>query len=265
MTAEEAMGRFEQLRAVMDRLRDPGGCPWDREQDLQDLRAYVLEEAYEVNEAIDNRDHDHLREELGDLLLQVLFLSRIEQENGHFDVEDVIQGIHDKLIRRHPHVFGDAEAGTASEVIRQWEEIKNAEKKDRPRRTLDGVPRALPSLLRALRLSTKAALTGFEWEEDADLEAKVQEEIGEFLAEYRRQDKAAMERELGDLLFVLANVARRCGVDPEAALQGANNRFVRRFGHIEESIQAEGGKLKEATLERMEALWEEAKAREDSA
>jgi tetrapyrrole methylase family protein/MazG family protein len=256
------MSRFDELRAVMDRLRDPGGCPWDREQGLEDLRAYVLEEAYEVIEAIDRRDHDNLCEELGDLLLQVLFLSRIEQEEGRFDVEDVIQGIHDKLVRRHPHVFGDAKAGTASEVIRQWEEIKNSEKGEGARRHLDGVPRALPGLLRALRLSTKAALTGFDWQEDVDLEAKVEEEVQEFLAEYRRKDAPAMERELGDLLFVLANVARRAGLDPEAAVQGANNRFVSRFGHIEDRVTQSGRKLKEATLEEMETLWEEAKAQE---
>ena len=256
------MSRFDELRAVMDRLRDPGGCPWDREQNLEDLRAYVLEEAYEVIEAIDQSDHDNLCEELGDLLLQVLFLSRIEQEQGRFDVEDVIQGIHDKLVRRHPHVFGDAEAATASEVIRQWEEIKNNEKGDGSRRHLDGVPRALPGLLRALRLSTKAALTGFDWQKDEDLEAKVHEEVQEFLVEYRRKDSPAMERELGDLLFVLANVARRAGLDPEAAVQGANDRFMSRFGHIEDRIKESGRKLKEATLEEMERLWEEAKARE---
>jgi len=250
------------LRAVMDRLRDPGGCPWDREQRLEDLRAYVLEEAYEVTEAIDRRDHDNLCEELGDLLLQVLFLSRIEQEEGRFDVEDVIQGIHDKLVRRHPHVFGDAEAGTADEVIRQWEEIKNEEKGEGNRRHLDGVPVALPGLLRALRLSTKAALTGFDWQENEDLEAKVKEEVQEFVAECRRKDTAAMERELGDLLFVLANVARRAGLDPEAAVQGANNRFVSRFGHIEDRLTETGRPMKEATLEEMEELWEEAKARE---
>jgi tetrapyrrole methylase family protein/MazG family protein len=256
------MSRFDELRRVMDRLRDPGGCPWDREQRLEDLRAYVLEEAYEVIEAIDHRDHDNLCEELGDLLLQVLFLSRIEQEEGRFNVEDVIQGIHDKLVRRHPHVFGDAKAATASEVVRQWEEIKNSEKGDGTRRHLDGVPRALPGLLRALRLSTKAALTGFDWQEDEDLEAKVEEEVQEFLAEYRRKDSPAMQRELGDLLFVLANVARRAGLDPEAAVQGANNRFISRFGHIEERITGTGRKLKEATLEEMEELWEEAKAQE---
>ena len=253
------MSRFEELRSVMDRLRDPGGCPWDREQTLEDLRAYVLEEAYEVIEAIDKKDHEHLCEELGDLLLQVLFLSRIEQEKGRFDVEDVIQGLLDKLVRRHPHVFSDAEAGTAGEVIQQWEEIKNRERADRPRRKLDGVPRALPALLRSLRLSTKASLAGFDWKEDADLDAKVREEVEEFVVESRRGDRAAMERELGDLLFVLVNVGRRCQVDPEAALQGANERFIQRFGHIEQRLEEQGRGFEDATLDEMEVLWEEAK------
>jgi MazG family protein len=258
------MGQFEELRAVMDRLRDPGGCPWDREQTLGDLRAFVLEEAYEVVEAIENSDHDHLREELGDLLLQVLFLSRIESEEGRFDVDDVIQGIHEKLVRRHPHVFGDASADSTAEVVRQWEQIKNREAGDVPRRKLQGVPRALPALLRALRLSAKAALSGFDWEADADLADKVREEIEEFLVEVARHDKPAMERELGDLLFVLANVARRAGVDPEAALQGANNRFIRRFGHIEQRLMESGRSFEESNLQEMESLWNEAKALESN-
>ena len=256
------MTRFCQLRSLMDRLRDPGGCPWDREQTLDDLRSYVLEEAYEVVEAIDEGDHDHLREELGDLLLQVLFLSRIESEAGRFDVDDVIDGIHQKLVRRHPHVFADARADTAAEVRRQWERIKNTERKGEPRRRLDGVPRALPALLRTLRLSTKAAQSGFDWNEDADLAAKLREEIGEFLEEVSQRDGRRMEHEMGDILFVLANLARRWGLDPEAALQRANDRFVRRFGHIEDALRRQGKDLEESSLEQMEALWQEAKRQE---
>ena len=255
------MGHFARLRALMDRLRDPGGCPWDREQTLEDLRSHVLEEAHEVVEAIDDKDHDHLREELGDLLLQVLFISRIESEGEHFDLDDVMKTIHDKLVRRHPHVFGDAKASDAGEVVQQWEEIKNREGGGE-RRVLDGVPRSLPALLRAWRLSTKAALTGFDWQADADLDTKVREEVEEFLEEANRGDREAMARELGDLLFVLANVARRCRVDPEAALQGANERFVRRFDHIEESLRRRGRLPRDASLEEMEALWEEAKQQE---
>ena len=256
------MGRFEALRAVMDRLRDPGGCPWDREQKLKDLRATVLEEAYEVAEAIDEGDSAHLCEELGDLLLQVLFISRIEQEQGLFDVDDVIRELHDKLVRRHPHVFGDEEAGTAAEVLETWERVKNREKGPGSRRLLEGVPRGMPGLLRAWKLSRKAALAGFDWERDADVHAKLEEEVAEFLVEARRGDLAAMERELGDMLFVLANVARRSGIDPEAAVHGANDRFVRRFGHIEDRLREGGQRFEETSLERMEELWEEAKRAE---
>jgi tetrapyrrole methylase family protein/MazG family protein len=253
--------RFAELRAVMDRLRDPGGCPWDREQRLEDLRSYVLEEAHEVAEAIDRRAHDQLREELGDLLLQVLFLSRIESEEGHFDVEDVIGALHDKLVRRHPHVFADGRAETAGQVVEQWEEIKKREKGGGAR-VLDGVPRSLPALLRALRLSQKAATAGFDWQADADLAAKVREEVDELLAERRRSDREATARELGDLLFVLVNVARRWGVDPEGALQRASDRFEERFRHIEDSLARRGLRPQDASLAEMEELWEEAKRRE---
>lgn len=255
------MSRFPELRATMDRLRDPGGCPWDRKQTLHDLRSYVLEEAHEVVEAIDHEDHRHLRGELGDLLLQVMFISRIESEAGHFDVEDVIGGLQEKLVRRHPHVFGEAVASTAGDVVEQWEEIKRREHGG-SRRILDGVPRSLPALLRALRLSQKAATAGFDWEDDADLDAKVREEVEEFLAEEARGDRDAMSRELGDLLFVLVNVARRCGVDPEGALQGASDRFVERFGYIEDSLDRQGRRPRDASLEEMEELWDEAKRRD---
>ena len=255
------MTPFDRLRAVMDRLRDPGGCPWDRKQTLADLRSYVLEEAHEVVEAIDLQDHAHLREELGDLLLQVLFLSRIESEERHFDIEDVIQGIHDKLVRRHPHVFGEADATTPGQVVKQWEEIKNQEQGG-DRRVLEGVPRSLPALLRAWRLSSKAAVAGFDWENDADLDRKVREEVEEFLVESNRGDREAMARELGDLLFVLVNIARRTEIDAEAALQGASDRFVSRFGHIEESLRSDGRRPRDATLQEMDSLWEEAKRRE---
>ena len=256
------MTRFERLRALMDRLRDPGGCPWDRKQTLADLRSYVLEEAYEVVEAIDLGDHDGLREELGDLLLQVLFIARVESEEDRFDVDDVITAIHDKLVRRHPHIFGDARAESADEVLRQWEQIKRDERADPERSALDGVPRALPALLRAGRLSTKAALTGFDWSHDDDLAAKLREEVEEFLQETPGDDREAMEREMGDILFVLANFARRWGVDPEAALQRTSDRFVSRFGHIEAVLRRQGKKLEETSLDEMEALWQEAKGLE---
>jgi tetrapyrrole methylase family protein/MazG family protein len=256
------MSPFEELRAVMDRLRDPGGCPWDREQTLDDLRSYVLEEAHEVVDAIDGKDHEHLRDELGDLLLQVVFISRIESEDGHFDVDDVVRGLRDKLVRRHPHVFGDAAAGTAAEVVEQWETIKRREHPDR-RSVLAGVPRSLPALLRAWRLSAKAAATGFDWEKEPDLEAKLREELEEFLQDVDRGDAEGMAREFGDLLFVLVNLARRAAIDPEASLQGACDRFVERFTHIETRLADQGRDPGQATLEEMEALWQEAKRGED--
>jgi MazG family protein len=254
------MSAFDELKRLMDRLREPGGCPWDREQTLPSLRGTVLEEAYEVVEAIDAADHDHLREELGDLLLQVLFISRIESEEGRFDVDAVIREVHAKLVRRHPHVFGEAKAMDAADVLRQWERIKGEE--DRERRVLDGVPRGMPALLRAARLSSKAAHVGFDWERDEDLAAKLREEVEEFLAEEGRRARDRMEQEMGDLLFAIANLARRWGVEPEAALQGANDRFVRRFGHLEERVRESGRELKETTLGEMEELWQEAKRQE---
>ena len=253
------LSEFARLRALMDRLRDPGGCPWDRAQGLPELRAHVLEEAYEVAEAIDRQDHTQLKEELGDLLLQVVFLARIESEAGRFDVEDVIGALHDKLVRRHPHVFGEAVAATPAEGIQHWERIKQAERGGAAGR-LAGVPRSLPALLRTMRLSSKAALAGFDWERDADMDAKVREEIEEFLDEAGSGDRAGMAREFGDLLFALANVARRAGIDPEAALQRTNDRFVQRFGHIERRLQASGRELDDASLDEMEALWQEAKS-----
>jgi len=254
------MSAFDELKQLMDRLREPGGCPWDREQTLPALRGTVLEEAYEVVEAIDSGDHDHLCEELGDLLLQVLFISRIESEGGRFDVDAVIRQVHAKLVRRHPHVFGEAEASTSGEVLRQWEQIKLEE--DRDRRVLDGVPRGMPALLRANRLSAKAAHAGFDWERDEDVAAKLREEVEEFLVEEQRGSRDRMEQEMGDLLFVIANLARRWGIDPEAALQGSNDRFVRRFGHIEARVRASGRELRETTLGELEAFWQEAKRQE---
>lgn len=254
------MSPFDELKQVMDRLREPGGCPWDREQTLAALRATVLEEAYEVIEAIEAADHAHLCEELGDLLLQVLFIARIESEEGRFDVNEVIRQVHAKLVRRHPHVFGERRELSSGEVLRQWEQIKGEENPER--RALDGVPRAMPALLRAARLSAKAAHVGFDWEREEDLAAKLREEVDEFLAEEGRNARDLMEAEMGDLLFVVANLARRWGIDPEAALQGSNDRFVRRFGHIEARVRESGRDLKDATLGEMETLWQEAKRNE---
>ena len=248
----------------MRRLRAPDGCPWDREQTLQTLRAYVLEEAYEVLDAIDRGDQKALREEIGDLLLEVVFLSQVCAEQGLFDAADVAQGIADKLVRRHPHVFGDRHASNPQEALRHWEQIKKAEREaagDGATNVslLDGVPRQLPALLRASRLSSRAATARFDWKALPELMRKLEEETGEFLEAADRNDREAMTEELGDLLFIAANIGRFTGIDPESALQGANAKFIARFNHIESRLREQGREMADATLDEMESLWEEAK------
>jgi tetrapyrrole methylase family protein/MazG family protein len=254
---------LDSLLQIMACLRGPQGCPWDREQTLQTLKTFLLEESHEVLEAMDGGDREALREELGDLLFQIVFQSRIAEEQGWFDFEAVAAAIADKLIRRHPHVFGETRLDTASEVALQWEELKERERSraaDSSR--LQGVPRRLPSLLRALRLSQKAAHAGFEWPTTAEVFEKVREEIGEWELARNAGDRAAAERELGDLLFSLVNVARKEGLDPEAALQGTNDRFQWRFREMERMMAEAGESAESLTLERWDELWRKAKARE---
>ncbi len=261
---------FDDLVALMDRLRGPDGCPWDREQTYATLRGYLLEESYEVVDAIDEGDRASLREELGDLLFQVVFLSRLAKEEGAFAAADVVRGISEKMVRRHPHVFGDAVADTSGEVLRRWEEIKRREKDEvdgggprRPRGSvLAGVPRALPALLKAQRLSTKAARVGFDWPSDDGVMDKLAEELGELKAALDARDLGAARQELGDLLFTAANLGRRLGLDTEEALEAANRKFAVRFSHVEEALEREGIAIEEAGLERMDRLWNEAKEAE---
>ncbi len=247
----------------MDRLRDPGGCPWDREQTLESLAPYLLEEAHEVAEAVAAGDPAGLCEELGDLLLQIVFMARIGRENGWFDLDDVAGGIADKMIRRHPHVFADREVADAAEVIRNWEDIKREERAGEPETSaLDGVPAALPALLKAFRMTEKAAAVGFDWRRPADVMAKMREEMDELEAELAGGDRAAPERvraEMGDILFVMANLARHIGVEPETALQRTNATFQRRFRSMEAQARARGDRLRELNLEQQDELWEEAK------
>jgi len=255
---------LNRLVEIMARLRGENGCPWDREQTLETLKVYLLEESFEVRQAIDSEDPESLREELGDLLLQVIFQSRIAEENGWFGIDDVAEGIAEKLVRRHPHLFGGSPLSTAGDVARQWEELKEEERRRRQSGSrLASVPPGLPALLRALRLSERAARSGFDWERTAQVFEKVREEIGEWEAEVAAADADRSARELGDLLFSLVNVARHLGLDPEAALQGANDRFARRFGELERVLEREGKDLKEAGADRLEELWQEAKRRED--
>lgn len=248
----------------MARLREPGGCPWDREQDYATLRKYVLEEAYEVAEALDRISVSEtgaaaaeLCAELGDLLFQVVFLARIAQEQGLFDLRDVARGIAAKMERRHPHVFGEARADTPEEVWSRWEAIKAEEREGAS--LFEGVPRALPGLLKARHLTAKAARVGFDWARDEDVLDKLVEETEEYRQAAAAGDEVELEHEIGDMLFVVVNLARRHDLDPERALQGANRRFERRFRYIEDRLRAEGRGPQEASLEEMDGLWEEAK------
>lgn len=265
---------FSRLVAVMAHLRAPDGCPWDRAQTLATLRTYLLEESHELLDAIDGLgdagralpadlplpDADpvlvaQLREELGDVLLQVVFESRIAQEAGWFDAIDVARGIADKMVRRHPHVFGDADAETAADVSRNWEQLKRREGKG----ALAGVPRNLPALLRGQRMGDKAARIGFDWPEASAVLLKVDEELAELREAMASGDRAAMADELGDLLFALTSLARHLEVDAEQSLRGTLDKFTRRFGYVEQQIEARHGREHRASLDALEALWQEAK------
>ncbi len=256
------MSEMDRLSRMMERLRGPEGCPWDREQTYETLRTYLLEETYEVLEVIAHGSSRHLKEELGDLLIQIVFLSQIARERGEFDIEAVMKDIGDKIVRRHPHVFGDGRLSTSDEVLAQWEQIKVEERRgQRDGSLFAGVPSSLPALLKALRLSSKAARVGFDWPDLRGLLAKVEEEMDELREALRGGNRARIEDELGDLLFTLANLARHADIDPEAALQGANRKFLERFRYVEERLKAEGLGPAPENRSRMEALWEEAKRR----
>mgnify|MGYP005864157787 CR=1 FL=1 len=249
-----------RLIEVMERLRAPGGCPWDREQTHESLERYILEEAYETVDAIDAGDYEHLKEELGDLLLQVVFQAQIASEAGRFTIDDVAQGIAEKLIRRHPHVFGKKPGiKTPEDVELAWEEIK-LEEKGRPTSVLESIPKSLPSLLYAYELQSKAAKVGFDWDEAEGALDKMPEEAMELKRAVRTG--ADVEDEIGDVLFTAVNVSRKLGLDPEIALRRACEKFARRFRHVEERAREEGRRLEEMTIDELDALWEEAKGKE---
>ena len=254
-----------RLLEIMRRLRDPvSGCPWDVEQDFATIAPYTIEEAYEVAGAIEHRDWPALKEELGDLLLQVVFHAQMADERGLFAFRDVVLAITDKMVRRHPHVFGD-ERGieTAAAQTRAWEEHKNRERAARKTGLLDDVPAALPALLRALKLQQRAATVGFDWDSSPKVVEKIAEEAAE-IADAQRNGAPAdrLQDEIGDLLFAAANLARHLGVDPETALRSTNSKFIRRFAHIEGALTLENRTLAGASLEEMESLWQAAKANE---
>jgi MazG family protein len=289
--------RFERAVGIMARLRAPGGCPWDREQTFDSIKTYTLEETYEVLEAIDNKDWDELPGELGDLLLQVLFYSQMAKEDGTFSIDDVLDRLSNKLVNRHPHVFGDVQAETSAEVLRNWEAIKAIEKKKRlaggkkaeedrgPGSALGGVSTAMPALLEGHKLSEKAAATGFDWPNIEGLFDKLAEETQELRDELKRfpapgprplvrgvagsgrQDIPSelherLEEEVGDLFFVLVNVARYLGLDSESALKKTNRKFKRRFQWMEERLRESGRGPEQASMEELESLWQQAKRQE---
>jgi MazG family protein len=259
--------KFQKLVEIMARLRAPGGCPWDREQTFDTIKPYLLEETYEVMDAIDARDWPGLSGELGDLLLQSVFFSQMAAEQDLFSIEDALDAITRKLIRRHPHVFGEQTAETAGDVLRIWGKVKAEEKKQKGEHhagLLDSVPRALPALVEAQQLTSRAAHVGFDWDNAEQVLEKLHEELAEFDAARRATSpgetaQEELEGELGDMLFVLVNLARFVKVDPEQALRKTNAKFRRRFGYIERGLGERGKSPEEATLAEMDALWEESK------
>lgn len=263
---KDAGEKFEELVRVMARLRAPGGCPWDRKQTFDTIKSYLLEEAYEVMDAIDERDWSGLEDELGDLMLQPVFFAEMAAEEGRFTIADSLDRINQKLIRRHPHVFGDASADTPEEVLVKWNEIKQKEKEDKgvaaAKSVLDGVPRSLPALVEAEKIGKKAAGEGFEWPTIDGVLEKLKEEADELAEAREKGDRDHIEHELGDLLFTVVNLARFLKVDPEQALRKTNGRFRRRFGVVESEAAKTGRPMKEIGLEELEGFWQEAKRQE---
>jgi tetrapyrrole methylase family protein / MazG family protein len=253
---------FEDLVSLMTTLRGPNGCPWDRKQSLETLKPFIIEESYEVVDAIDRNDRNALAEELGDFLLQAVFVAEIAREEGSFDVYDAITLLHDKLVRRHPHVFGDVEAKDAEQVLVNWEKLKNEERKAENKSVLAGVPQSLPALLKASRLTEKAARVGFDWRRTEDVFEKLDEEMAEVREAVDSGDAERVHDEIGDLLFTIANIARKLDINPEEALQSTNRKFMRRFEIMERTVRESGRNLDQLTLEQMDALWDDAKASE---
>ena len=266
MKKESTEASFGHFVSIIDRLRSDGGCPWDREQTHQSIRQATLEEAYEVVHAIDTDDAANLKEELGDLLLHVVFHSDIAQRAGRFSIDDVVAAISDKMVRRHPHVFGEAQAEDAEAVLRNWEELKKQERaakgESAPASLLDGVHRHVPAVMEAQAISEKAAKVGFDWARPEDVRGKIEEELDEVFEAARDESAkrpARLEGEIGDLLFAVINLARKFGVDSETALRATNRKFRTRFAYVEEALSRDGRRPQDATVDEMEVLWQEAK------
>jgi MazG family protein len=261
-TDSNAGEKFQQLVALMARLRAPDGCPWDREQTFDSIKPFTLEETYEVLDAIERRDWPDLAEELGDFILQAVFHAQMASEQDLFSVEDALDAINAKLVRRHPHVFGEQSAESAGDVLRIWGKVKAAEKEKKGTANaglLSGVPRAFPALVEAQQITSRAARVGFDWENPDQVIEKLHEELGEFDEARRNGSQPELEDELGDLLFVLVNLARFVKVDPEQALRKTNAKFRERFGYIERKLAERGKKPEDSNIEEMESLWQEAK------
>ena len=257
---DDALEAFAELIEIIDRLRSPGGCPWDRKQTSRTLKPYLVEETYEALDAIDSGDADHVREELGDVLLQIMLHAQIAFESGDFHIGDVIRGLSGKMIQRHPHVFADTKVDGEADVLRNWEKIKATEKKDKG--VLDGVPGALPGLLRAFRMGQKAGRVGFDWPDASAVRCKVYEELAELDEAVQESDPSSRVHEMGDLLFAVAQWARHIQVDPEEALRQCCNRFGERFAYVESEVRQSGDTFGDFTLDELEKLWEQAKKNE---
>jgi len=264
---DERCEKFLEFLEIIRRLRAPDGCPWDREQTHESLKSYVIEEAYELVEAIDSGDDARIKEELGDVLLQIALHSQIASEQGAFDFGDVLEVISRKMIYRHPHVFGETEASTAEQVLQNWEDLKLKENNKKNRSVLSGVPAALPALTKALRIQEKVSGVGFDWDNKEEVWNKLDEELGEVKEVLEENpgdpDKQKLEEEFGDLLFTVINAARLYGVEPEIALERTNLKFMRRFQEMEERIRNNGKTLKESSLDEMEEEWNRAKENDE--
>jgi MazG family protein len=252
------MKEFDRLVEIMNQLRDPNkGCPWDLKQTQESLRPRMIEEVYEIAEAISENNKDALKEELGDLLLHIVFQAKIAEEKGDFNIQDIISNINQKLIRRHPHIFKSTKVQNAKDVEHNWEKIKREEKSHKKRKSiLEGLPKSLPSLIKAARLQSKAASVGFDWDNVEDVFAKLEEEVREFKEEYHKKNHTKAADELGDILFAITNIARKLDIDPEFALNESIKKFIKRFNYIENSLKED---IFNSNLKEMDQLWEKAK------
>ena len=256
----ETLNSLSKLIKITDTLMGEDGCPWDKVQTRESLKPYLVEETYEVLDALDANDPEKIKDELGDLLYQILFHSKISSLKGEFNFRDVINNLSEKMVRRHPHVFKEGELNTPDQVVKQWEEIKRNEKNQANQKSiLDNIPKNLPSLLRAQKLQKKAAKEGFDWDQINDVFDKLDEEIGEFKEAVLKKKSADIQNEIGDIIFVITNIAKCYKIDAEEALRSTNNKFIKRFQYIEQKIEAKGKTLKDSPLEEMERYWQEAK------